>query len=345
MIAPMTKYSLLVYHREYEDFLEKLRELGVVHILEKETGITDEIRDQYQYIDRVDKAVRFLKKREAEPEVSEDKHNGSEVFEEITSLQHQVDQNHNQMNSLRKEIKELQPWGNFSIERIKKLREHGIAIRFFATQTRKFDQQWKEEYTIEEIGTHGGLVYFIVILYGEQEVNIQAEELSVPTRSLNSLREATVKLQKEMEAIESRLKEWIKIDSVFLETHKELMEEGVTGNYSKAIAYCSALITRAFELMEPVIPGLEDEYPPSCTLIGHVYLLHAERVLFSFAVKGNKRAMKRLIYLYFQGFELPYKEKGEFWLEMYKSAGGKKYHKLTCIDSSYIKMLDEWINR
>jgi V/A-type H+/Na+-transporting ATPase subunit I len=36
MIAAMTKYSLLIYHREYDDFLEKLRELGVVHILEKE---------------------------------------------------------------------------------------------------------------------------------------------------------------------------------------------------------------------------------------------------------------------------------------------------------------------
>jgi V/A-type H+/Na+-transporting ATPase subunit I len=68
MIAAMTKYSLLVYHREYDDFLEKLRELGAVHILERETGITDEIREQYQYIDRVDKAIRFLKKREAEPE-------------------------------------------------------------------------------------------------------------------------------------------------------------------------------------------------------------------------------------------------------------------------------------
>ena len=36
MITPMTKYSLLVYHREYDDFLEELRELGLVHILEKE---------------------------------------------------------------------------------------------------------------------------------------------------------------------------------------------------------------------------------------------------------------------------------------------------------------------
>ena len=32
MIAPMKKYSFLVFHREYEEFLLKLRDMGVVHI-------------------------------------------------------------------------------------------------------------------------------------------------------------------------------------------------------------------------------------------------------------------------------------------------------------------------
>jgi hypothetical protein len=37
-------------------------ELGVVHIHEREMAITDEIREKYQYIDRVEKVIRFLKK-------------------------------------------------------------------------------------------------------------------------------------------------------------------------------------------------------------------------------------------------------------------------------------------
>ena len=32
MITKMNKYSFLIYHKEYETFLDKLRELGVVHI-------------------------------------------------------------------------------------------------------------------------------------------------------------------------------------------------------------------------------------------------------------------------------------------------------------------------
>ena len=34
----MTKYSFLIYHREYEQFLYNLRELGTVHIVEKQTS-------------------------------------------------------------------------------------------------------------------------------------------------------------------------------------------------------------------------------------------------------------------------------------------------------------------
>lgn len=34
MIEKMQKYLFLIYHREYEGFLQSLRELGVVHIKE-----------------------------------------------------------------------------------------------------------------------------------------------------------------------------------------------------------------------------------------------------------------------------------------------------------------------
>ena len=36
MITKMKKLTFLVYHKEYEEFLNSLRELGVVHIVEKQ---------------------------------------------------------------------------------------------------------------------------------------------------------------------------------------------------------------------------------------------------------------------------------------------------------------------
>ena len=42
MITKMNKYSFLIYHKEYETFLDKLRELGVVHVEIRQTGEVDE---------------------------------------------------------------------------------------------------------------------------------------------------------------------------------------------------------------------------------------------------------------------------------------------------------------
>jgi len=38
MITKMKKLTFLVYHKEYEEFLNSLRELGVVHIVGETTG-------------------------------------------------------------------------------------------------------------------------------------------------------------------------------------------------------------------------------------------------------------------------------------------------------------------
>ena len=46
MITKMKKLTFLVYHKEYDVFLEQLRELGVVHIVEMQRGTMDETLQQ-----------------------------------------------------------------------------------------------------------------------------------------------------------------------------------------------------------------------------------------------------------------------------------------------------------
>ena len=38
MICKMNKVTLLIYYKEYEAFLERLRSAGVVHIEERDSG-------------------------------------------------------------------------------------------------------------------------------------------------------------------------------------------------------------------------------------------------------------------------------------------------------------------
>ena len=41
MITKMNKLTFLVYYKEYEAFLNGVRDLGVVHVAEKQQGVAD----------------------------------------------------------------------------------------------------------------------------------------------------------------------------------------------------------------------------------------------------------------------------------------------------------------
>ncbi len=252
MIIPMTKYSLLVYHREYQDFLDRLRELGVVHIVEKQREIPDEIRDRYQYVDSVDKATRFLLKRVTGPSAVPDEHDGKEVYEEVVRLQNQVEHNKSKLNSLKKDIHELQPWGDFSYESIKQMEEQGVFMKFFVSPVRKFDPAWKEDYTLEEISTRESQVYFVVIATGTPEVDIPAEEVSPPTRSLTSLNEEKVKLEKQNEAIESRFSYLADTALPSLENYKRSLIQDL--EYNKAVYNTSREADDRLMILEGWVP-------------------------------------------------------------------------------------------
>ncbi|TVR73244.1 MAG: hypothetical protein EA408_05230 [Marinilabiliales bacterium] len=226
MISPMIKYSFLIYHREYEDFLDDLCELGVVHIKERDLDVSEEIREKYQYIDRVDKAIQFLKVREKDHPVIGGHLYGKDVFEEIVELRSQSEGVMNKLNSLRKEIHELFPWGNFSPDMIDKLRKEGVIIRFFVCPVRKFEQEWKEQYTIEEINVHGGQKHFVVITREGEDVSIPAEEFIPSGRSLASLCKEKDGVKEEIGVIERRYEEMARMDLDALEDYKnELIQE------------------------------------------------------------------------------------------------------------------------
>ena len=42
MIIKMRKYSFLIYHKLYLDFLDKIRDIGVLHVIEKAEGISED---------------------------------------------------------------------------------------------------------------------------------------------------------------------------------------------------------------------------------------------------------------------------------------------------------------
>jgi V/A-type H+/Na+-transporting ATPase subunit I len=204
MIVPMLKYSFLVYHKEYESFLNELRDLGVVHIQEKQKDVSDDIRDKYDLIRQINAAVRELQKREI-PQENNYKIDGQQAFEDVQNLILDLEQAHQQLSVLKKEIQHIAPWGDFNKETIKKLLENGLKLKFFTVSLRKFNPEWEQQYPIKIINQHAGLVYFVMIHKEDEHFEIDAEEMRAPEHSVSEFTKQQQELEQSIEEINKKL--------------------------------------------------------------------------------------------------------------------------------------------
>jgi V/A-type H+/Na+-transporting ATPase subunit I len=205
MIIPMLKYSFLVYHKEYQDFLKELQELGVVHVIEKSQDISDSLRERMQKIKRFEKAIKYLEKR---PVDSHDKpldKPGEEILNEIDQLQDKLEQLQQDKNIIRNEILNLEPWGDFSVEMFDKLKKVGVRLRFYTCPERKFNKEWSEKFHIEIINHIGSSLYFVVFFKEDEEPEIDAEEMRIPHKSVDEFGRQLKKKEQEEEEINNKL--------------------------------------------------------------------------------------------------------------------------------------------
>ena len=68
MITKMKKLTFLIYHKEYEQFLQSIRDLGVIHVAEKAQGTPEntELQESIRLSNRYTSTVKFLQALNAE---------------------------------------------------------------------------------------------------------------------------------------------------------------------------------------------------------------------------------------------------------------------------------------
>ncbi len=257
MIIPMKKYSFLVYHRDYEDFLHDLRELGVVHLIERQQDISDDIRGKYQQIDSVEKTIRFLRKREIEKTEASATAEGEKVFSHIAEMQNQLEHHQHSLANIQKEINEILPWGDFSLDLLKQLKDNGIKVRFFVTQTRKYDPSWEEQYPVQVINNTGGNIYFIMVERDHEETDLPAEEVKFPSHSLKELRTTQEEIRKNIQNIDDKFNEYAATSLPSLEKYKNSLLQNV--EYEKAVFHTSREAEERLMVVEGWVPNDKEE--------------------------------------------------------------------------------------
>ena len=186
MIAKMSKYNFVLYAAQSEDFIEKLRGLGLVDITTTGWEPSEEDRQLLLDIEGHTKAAEFLKNFRAGEGRFDAKAkafaSGEEAYEHYVAAQREAAALNTEIGRLEKAAEELRPWGAFDVERTKKLADRGIVLRYFFTQRNTFDKmlsEWSESYTISEVSRTDAMVWFVVVAKPGEEVTLDAH-LKVP---------------------------------------------------------------------------------------------------------------------------------------------------------------------
>lgn len=215
MIIPMRKYAFMVYHKEYDQFLQTLRDLGVVHI--KETKSISDHADlqqminerkrvtallrKFKHVNEQDKAITLAPARELTKE------EGLKLVDSIETMEDQKTQLQSVRQSLLKDIDYMGFWGDFSYTNINHLKKAGFDVTFFSCPTSKFEPKWVEEYNAILINNIQSVTYFVTITKEGTPIDIDAERPKMPDRGLSKLQKRYELLKLDIKALDDKIKE------------------------------------------------------------------------------------------------------------------------------------------
>lgn len=214
MIEKMQKYLFLIYHREYEGFLQSLRELGVVHIKEtkspKQFDNLQALLAKRKDLADLRRRVKSLRSKDA-PEVSmilpQSEEQGVAVQSEIEELLEKERDLASQITAQQREIDYWSIWGEYDLDLMKKLENAGYKLHFYVVASQQFKEEWIDEYRAIKVNDFRAQAYFVTI--GQSgDARPEAEEVKAPTASMDEMQRKLGTLQQEAEEAHNRIVEF-----------------------------------------------------------------------------------------------------------------------------------------
>ena len=223
MISKMNKLSFLIYHKEYEMFLEKLRELGVVHI-EKRQGAEMDARLQAFMQKRT--AYQSLLKNMALAAASYEGTDTAQpsgmtieqVVESYEAQQEHIQALNMQLPVLDKEIDAMEVWGEFDWKVIDQLKANGWQMQFYCCPEKSFEETWVDDYNATIINRKGGQCYFVTVNHAP--VELEAEAVRLPKQCLSELIQSQEALKADIKKVNEEL-------DLFCINHIPVVEEAL----------------------------------------------------------------------------------------------------------------------
>lgn len=274
MIVKMSKYAFMVYHREYESFLGRLRRIGAVHVQEREPEAANLAESQLLTAERkrLRTHMHFLEKRQKEAQAKDGKNRrklapappfgisedgGIALLNEIEQTGEQLVKQQAVKQSLEKDMASLSVWGDFDYATIDRLRQAGYDVTFFTCPASGYDTAWEDRYDAIRIGQVQSTVYFLTVTPSQTPPEIGAERVRLPEHSLSELRERLAAEQEHTAELNRKLTEIAFSGYRSLESYDRLLaNEAATENVRM---YTGREADNKLRLLEGWIPAVKEK--------------------------------------------------------------------------------------
>ena len=161
----------------------------MLHIIESDKEPSAAMQEQYRLIGELGKTLRSLQMlaqgKNAVPLVHHLPNNGEQLMALIKETQTETEQLTQQAQALERDKKLLEPWGRFSWDTLERLKESGLAVRFFVCPAKKVDPQWETLYPLFAVHQSGPMAYMIMLSHPDEPLpEWEADEVRLPAMSL-----------------------------------------------------------------------------------------------------------------------------------------------------------------
>ena len=264
MIQPMNKYAFLVFHKDYEAFLEKLRTLGVLHVKEqKNAREVDALRAILSERAHITETLRSLRpytteERASSPNLPQNEEAGRTLIAEIEGELHRLASLNETLTSLRAEADDVRPWGAFDVSALTRLEGAGYALSFFTIPLARFTEAFQSAHDVLPISEQSGKQYFVLLHHSADAPSLpDAEQVARPSRSVAELEALLETTEDErdllIQSLTERTQHWLPE----LEAYDTFLENRFT--FGSAQLQADRLMDERLLVLEGFVPASEAE--------------------------------------------------------------------------------------
>ena len=260
----MNKYAFLVFHKDYEAFLEKLRTLGVLHVKEqKNAREVDALRAILSERAHITETLRSLRpytteERASSPNLPQNEEAGRILIAEIEGELHRLASLNETLTSLRTEADDVRPWGAFDVSALTRLEGAGYALSFFTIPLARFTEAFQSAHDVLPISEQSGKQYFVLLHHSADAPSLpDAEQVARPRRSVAELETLLESTEDErdhlIQSLTERTQHWLPE----LEAYDTFLENRFT--FGSAQLQADRLMDERLLVLEGFVPASEAE--------------------------------------------------------------------------------------